>query len=99
VRFKSLPPSSTPPTARAAGRPKPIRGAGALRHVTVAHGFWANAGTALRQAHVTSIVVNRLTHRDAGVMIDRVVGSTCCLQALGRTSSSVPTAFPYSWKG
>jgi predicted ATPase len=27
------------------------------------------------QAHVTSIVVNRLTHRDVGVIIDRVVGN------------------------
>jgi hypothetical protein len=33
LRFKSLAPNNTPPTARAAGIPKPISGAGALRHV------------------------------------------------------------------
>src|SRR5271166_102640 len=64
LRLNSLAPSKTPPTANAAGRPRPIRGAGALRHTTVAQGlgtvdvvaaFWANVGTALRHSQITNV--------------------------------------------
>lgn len=62
LRFSSLAPSKTPPTANAAGRPRPISGTGA-RHTAVAQGLGtgtavgvvcANAGTALRHNQIVN---------------------------------------------
>jgi len=55
LRLSSLAPSKTPPTANAAGRPRPIRGAGALQCAqAIGTAFCANAGTVLRHSQVIS---------------------------------------------
>jgi hypothetical protein len=62
-RLNNLTPSKTPPTANAAGSPRPIRGAGALQCTAVAQVLGAgtavavvcaNAGTALRDNQIVN---------------------------------------------
>jgi class 3 adenylate cyclase len=48
--------------------------------------------------YVTALTINRLGERDISAMIDRVVGNKVLQRTSGRTSSSVPMAFPCSSK-
>jgi class 3 adenylate cyclase len=46
--------------------------------------------------HVTALTINRLAQREAGTIIDHLVGSHGCQPASGRISSIALTAFPCS---
>ena len=48
------------------------------------------------RAHVTALTINRLTQRDIEAMIDGVAGNKLLPGESGRTSSSAPTASPFS---
>jgi hypothetical protein len=86
LRRNSLAPSKTPPTASAAGTPKPIRGAGALRQpaavaqglgrVDVVAAFWANAGTALRHSQIINVnpFISKLLLQT--IIVNRFIPST-----------------------
>ena len=48
--------------------------------------------------YVSSLIINRLAEHEAGAMVDRIVGNGCCRRTFGRTSSSVATVSPCSWR-
>jgi predicted ATPase len=50
------------------------------------------------QSHAMALTINRLAERDVDAMIDRVVGKTPLPASIRRTSSSVPTGSPCSWR-
>jgi predicted ATPase len=50
------------------------------------------------RAYVTFLAINRLGEREILAMIEGVIGNKRCQPTSARTSSSVPTAFPCSWR-